>query len=255
MRSEWHWFVRCDFQIFSGCVCHLEQLHAQSPFLFPIVFSINTSIILNYQQHTEMPQIRALQLCWEILYILKIIIKYLVSSFLRSCSWHRGACVLRTRGRQDRLPDSHKNGQGQRFYHRFSSNISPACPSSSSFDQLLAGFALWFVSGYCGVSLLVSCGLVTFAVTVQRARGLGAPPTYRCISWLTSEEYSNTFFFNSYFRIFIAGSASTYSEKPRGRPFDEGVSNVSQNTSSWSPMITTPFTHLMPRRETCTRNY
>ena len=28
-------------QIFSGCVCHLEQLHAQSPFLFPIVFRIN----------------------------------------------------------------------------------------------------------------------------------------------------------------------------------------------------------------------
>ena len=28
-------------QIFSGCVCHLEQIHAQSPFLFPIVFSIN----------------------------------------------------------------------------------------------------------------------------------------------------------------------------------------------------------------------
>ena len=26
---------------FSGCVCHLKQLHAQSPFLFPIVFSIN----------------------------------------------------------------------------------------------------------------------------------------------------------------------------------------------------------------------
>ena len=41
MRSEWHWFVRCDLQIFSGCVSHLEQLHAQSPFLFPIVFSIN----------------------------------------------------------------------------------------------------------------------------------------------------------------------------------------------------------------------
>ena len=33
--------MRCDLQIFSGCVCHLEQLHAQSPFLFPIVFSIN----------------------------------------------------------------------------------------------------------------------------------------------------------------------------------------------------------------------
>ena len=41
VRSEWHWFVRCDLQIFSGCVCHLEQLHTQSPFLFPIVFSIN----------------------------------------------------------------------------------------------------------------------------------------------------------------------------------------------------------------------
>ena len=32
--------MRCDLQIFSGCVCHLEQLHAQSPFLFPIVFSV-----------------------------------------------------------------------------------------------------------------------------------------------------------------------------------------------------------------------
>ena len=36
-----YWFVLCNFHIFSGCVCHLEQLHAQSPFLFPIVFSIN----------------------------------------------------------------------------------------------------------------------------------------------------------------------------------------------------------------------
>ena len=36
-----NWFVLCNLQIFSGCVCHLEQLHAQSPFLFPIVFSIN----------------------------------------------------------------------------------------------------------------------------------------------------------------------------------------------------------------------
>ena len=41
MGSEWHWFVRFDLQILSGCVCHLEQFHAQSPFLFPIVFSIN----------------------------------------------------------------------------------------------------------------------------------------------------------------------------------------------------------------------
>ena len=47
MRSEWHWFVRCDLQIFSGCVCPLEQLHAQSPFLFPIVFSINGFFSLN----------------------------------------------------------------------------------------------------------------------------------------------------------------------------------------------------------------
>ena len=31
----------CNLQIISGCVCHLEQLHAQSPFLFPIVFGIN----------------------------------------------------------------------------------------------------------------------------------------------------------------------------------------------------------------------
>ena len=45
VRSEWHWFVRCDLQIFSGCVCPLEQLHAQSPFLFPIVFSINIALL------------------------------------------------------------------------------------------------------------------------------------------------------------------------------------------------------------------
>ena len=36
-----YWFVLCNLQIFSGCACHLEQLHTQSPFLFPIVFSIN----------------------------------------------------------------------------------------------------------------------------------------------------------------------------------------------------------------------
>ena len=40
-RRTLYWFVLCNLQIFSGCVCHLEQLHAQSPFLFPIVFSIN----------------------------------------------------------------------------------------------------------------------------------------------------------------------------------------------------------------------
>ena len=36
-----YWFVLCNLLIFSGCVCHLEQLHAQSPFLFPIVLGIN----------------------------------------------------------------------------------------------------------------------------------------------------------------------------------------------------------------------
>ena len=37
----------CNLQIFSGCVCHLEQLRAQSPFLFPIVFSINLTPFSN----------------------------------------------------------------------------------------------------------------------------------------------------------------------------------------------------------------
>ena len=46
--------MRCDLQIFSGCVCHLEQLHAQSPFLFPIVFSINLFIfVIVLRMHTE----------------------------------------------------------------------------------------------------------------------------------------------------------------------------------------------------------
>ena len=37
------WFVLRDLQIFSGSVYHLEQPHAQSPFLFPIVFGTNSS--------------------------------------------------------------------------------------------------------------------------------------------------------------------------------------------------------------------
>ena len=36
-----YWFALCNLLIFSGCVCPLEQLHAQSPFLFPISFCIN----------------------------------------------------------------------------------------------------------------------------------------------------------------------------------------------------------------------
>ena len=43
-----YWFVLCNLQIFSGCVCHLEQLHAQSPFLFPIVFRFLFSIFAQY---------------------------------------------------------------------------------------------------------------------------------------------------------------------------------------------------------------
>ena len=35
-------------QIFSGCVCHFEQLHAQSPFLFPIVFGIKFDSFFRY---------------------------------------------------------------------------------------------------------------------------------------------------------------------------------------------------------------
>ena len=38
--------VLCNLQIFSGCVCHLEQLHAQSPFLFPIIGSVEALPIL-----------------------------------------------------------------------------------------------------------------------------------------------------------------------------------------------------------------
>ena len=42
-----NWFVLCNLQIFSGCVCHLEELHAQFPFLFPIVFGINLISFFN----------------------------------------------------------------------------------------------------------------------------------------------------------------------------------------------------------------
>ena len=49
--------MRCDLQIFSGCVCPLEQLHAQSPFLFPIVFSINNNYaspqLIHFLQFTK----------------------------------------------------------------------------------------------------------------------------------------------------------------------------------------------------------
>ena len=43
----------CRF--FSGCVCHLEQLHAQSPFLFPIVFSINYHSSHSFSTITPLP--------------------------------------------------------------------------------------------------------------------------------------------------------------------------------------------------------
>ena len=44
--------MRCDLQIFSGCVCHLEQLHAQSPFLFPIVLVL-LEVCTTLGLHTE----------------------------------------------------------------------------------------------------------------------------------------------------------------------------------------------------------
>ena len=45
----------CNLQIFSGCVCPLEQLHAQSPFLFPIVFSINLIPFFNISSVLAVP--------------------------------------------------------------------------------------------------------------------------------------------------------------------------------------------------------
>ena len=45
----------CKLQIFSGCVCDLEQLDAQSPFLFPIVFGINLSPFFRYWLSTRCP--------------------------------------------------------------------------------------------------------------------------------------------------------------------------------------------------------
>ena len=44
--SSVDWFVLCDLQIFSGSVYHPEPPHAQSLFLFPIVFGINWILIL-----------------------------------------------------------------------------------------------------------------------------------------------------------------------------------------------------------------
>ena len=49
------WFVLCNLQIFSGCVCHLEQLHTQSPFLFPIVFGIILIPFFRYWLSTRCP--------------------------------------------------------------------------------------------------------------------------------------------------------------------------------------------------------
>ena len=46
--------MRCNLRIFSGYVCHLEQIHAQSPFLFPIFFGINTSPIWSGGNTTEL---------------------------------------------------------------------------------------------------------------------------------------------------------------------------------------------------------
>ena len=50
-----YWYVLCILLIFSGCVCHLEQLHAQSHFLFPVVFGINMMPFFRYWLSTRCP--------------------------------------------------------------------------------------------------------------------------------------------------------------------------------------------------------
>ena len=59
--------MRCDLQIFSGCVCHLEQLLAQYPFQFPIVLVLNNMICvyvnLSVTDHTAWTGIRRLKAC------------------------------------------------------------------------------------------------------------------------------------------------------------------------------------------------
>ena len=66
-----YWFVLCNLQIFSGCVCHLEQLHAQSPFLFPIVFSINLIPFFRYllSRSTCCFSTRFSGMCYVLLYL------------------------------------------------------------------------------------------------------------------------------------------------------------------------------------------
>ena len=51
----YYWFVLRNMQLFSGCVCYLEQLHAQSPFLYPIVFGSNLIPFFRYWLSTCCP--------------------------------------------------------------------------------------------------------------------------------------------------------------------------------------------------------
>ena len=77
-----YWFVLCNLEIFSGCVCHLEQLHAQSPFLFPIVFGINLIPFF------DIGSVLAI-LCWS----MRSFTWATTRSQLNEC-WHFGCCAL-----------------------------------------------------------------------------------------------------------------------------------------------------------------
>ena len=57
-------------EVFSAKLTIWKQLATTFQYLGTAPKHRYTSTILNYQQHTEILQIRALQLCWEILFIL-----------------------------------------------------------------------------------------------------------------------------------------------------------------------------------------
>ena len=60
--GTWYWFVPCELQIFLGYVCHIEQPHVQSPFLFPIVLGISLIPFFDYWLSTCWPF--ASFVCW-----------------------------------------------------------------------------------------------------------------------------------------------------------------------------------------------
>ena len=94
-----YWFVLCNLQIFSGCVCHLEQLHAQSPFLFPIVFSINLIPFFDISSVLAVHSPGLFGVCFCILYLGHCAVaRVAVCGFGLSCtsSTRDSSCRLRT---------------------------------------------------------------------------------------------------------------------------------------------------------------